>query len=205
MCARHGRGVIEICLSEKWALAKKRLGNTGLSWQFVWVYSTVFFLFPFWHLLKQVLLLQIVTFVYTVDICSEKNLVIYTFGFIYLDTLLNRHLMKQSSLNKRGVTAYKNIIIVVFIADSWSISQTQSYNTRAQNMVSHTVGHYKIGVCSWPTLREAKRINCTATSIIHQTERKSNISQMVHIGTQRRANCSEQSFKCLAMHLSWHW
>jgi len=30
MCASHGRGVIEICLSEKGALAKKRLGNTGL-------------------------------------------------------------------------------------------------------------------------------------------------------------------------------
>ena len=28
MCARHGRGAIEICLSEKGALAKKRLGNT---------------------------------------------------------------------------------------------------------------------------------------------------------------------------------
>jgi len=30
MCVRHGRGAIEICLSEKGALAKKRLGNTGL-------------------------------------------------------------------------------------------------------------------------------------------------------------------------------
>ena len=30
MCARHGRGAIEICLSEKAALAKKRLGNTAL-------------------------------------------------------------------------------------------------------------------------------------------------------------------------------
>jgi len=30
MCARHGRGAIEICLSEKGALAKKRLGNTGV-------------------------------------------------------------------------------------------------------------------------------------------------------------------------------
>jgi len=30
MCARHGREAIEICLSEKEALAKKRLGNTGL-------------------------------------------------------------------------------------------------------------------------------------------------------------------------------
>jgi len=30
MCARHGRGAIEICLSEKGALAKKRLGNTGI-------------------------------------------------------------------------------------------------------------------------------------------------------------------------------
>ena len=31
MCARHGRGEIEICLSEKGVLAKKRLGNTGLN------------------------------------------------------------------------------------------------------------------------------------------------------------------------------
>ena len=30
MCARHGRGAIEICLSEKGALAKKGLGNTDL-------------------------------------------------------------------------------------------------------------------------------------------------------------------------------
>jgi len=30
MCARDGRGVIEICLSEKGALAKNRLGNTAL-------------------------------------------------------------------------------------------------------------------------------------------------------------------------------
>ena len=30
MCARDGRGTIEICLSEKGALAKKRLGNTGV-------------------------------------------------------------------------------------------------------------------------------------------------------------------------------
>ena len=30
MCARHGRGAIEICLSEKGALAKKRLGKTAL-------------------------------------------------------------------------------------------------------------------------------------------------------------------------------
>jgi len=30
MFARHGRGAIKICLSEKGALAKKRLGNTGL-------------------------------------------------------------------------------------------------------------------------------------------------------------------------------
>jgi len=27
MCARHGRGAIEICLSEKGALAEKILGN----------------------------------------------------------------------------------------------------------------------------------------------------------------------------------
>jgi len=31
ICARHERGAIEICLSEKGALAKKRLGNTGLN------------------------------------------------------------------------------------------------------------------------------------------------------------------------------
>jgi len=31
MCARHGRGAVEICFSEKGALAKKRLGNTGLN------------------------------------------------------------------------------------------------------------------------------------------------------------------------------
>jgi len=30
MCARHGRGSIEICLSEKGALAKNRLGNTAV-------------------------------------------------------------------------------------------------------------------------------------------------------------------------------
>ena len=30
MCARHGRGATEICLSEKGALAKTRLGNTVL-------------------------------------------------------------------------------------------------------------------------------------------------------------------------------
>ena len=30
MCARDGRGAIEICLSEKGALAKKRLRNTYL-------------------------------------------------------------------------------------------------------------------------------------------------------------------------------
>jgi len=32
MCARHGRGAIEICLSEKGALAKKRLGNTDVQY-----------------------------------------------------------------------------------------------------------------------------------------------------------------------------
>jgi len=31
MCARHGRGTIEICLSKKGALAKKRLGNTEIA------------------------------------------------------------------------------------------------------------------------------------------------------------------------------
>jgi len=31
MCARHGRGVKEICLPEKGALAKKRVGNTALT------------------------------------------------------------------------------------------------------------------------------------------------------------------------------
>ena len=30
MCVRHGRGAIDICLSEKGALATKRLGNTVL-------------------------------------------------------------------------------------------------------------------------------------------------------------------------------
>jgi len=30
MCAMDGRGAIEICLSEKGALAKKGLGNTAL-------------------------------------------------------------------------------------------------------------------------------------------------------------------------------
>jgi len=29
MCAPQGRGAIEICLPEKGALVKKRLGNTG--------------------------------------------------------------------------------------------------------------------------------------------------------------------------------
>jgi len=33
MCVTHGRGAIEICLSEKGALAKKRLGNTVLKRQ----------------------------------------------------------------------------------------------------------------------------------------------------------------------------
>jgi len=32
-CARDGRGAIEVCLSEKGALAKKRLGNNGLGVQ----------------------------------------------------------------------------------------------------------------------------------------------------------------------------
>ena len=31
MCAMDGRGAMQICLSEKGALAKKRLGNTDLS------------------------------------------------------------------------------------------------------------------------------------------------------------------------------
>jgi len=30
MCARHCKGAIEICLSEKGTLAKKTLGNTDL-------------------------------------------------------------------------------------------------------------------------------------------------------------------------------
>jgi len=30
MCARDGRGTIEVCFSEKGALAKKSLGNTDL-------------------------------------------------------------------------------------------------------------------------------------------------------------------------------
>jgi len=33
MCARHGKGAIEIGLSEKGALAKKRLGNTGIDFR----------------------------------------------------------------------------------------------------------------------------------------------------------------------------
>jgi len=33
MCAMHGRGAIEIYLSEKGALAKKRLGNTDINKQ----------------------------------------------------------------------------------------------------------------------------------------------------------------------------
>jgi len=33
MCGRHGRRAIEICLSKKGALAKKRLGNTALRQQ----------------------------------------------------------------------------------------------------------------------------------------------------------------------------
>ena len=31
MCARDGRGAMQICLSEKGALAKKRWGNTALA------------------------------------------------------------------------------------------------------------------------------------------------------------------------------
>jgi len=30
MCARHGKGAIDICLSENGALAEKRLGNTDV-------------------------------------------------------------------------------------------------------------------------------------------------------------------------------
>jgi len=40
MCARHGKGAIQICLSEKGALTKKRLGNTVLdafSFTFTWL------------------------------------------------------------------------------------------------------------------------------------------------------------------------
>jgi len=36
MCARHGRGTIEICLSEKGSLAKKRLGDTALQLLLYW-------------------------------------------------------------------------------------------------------------------------------------------------------------------------
>jgi len=50
-----------------------------------------------------------------------------------------------------------------FIADQWSTLQTHSYNTRAQKMVSHTVAHYRIGVCIQPTLRGAKHFNSTPT------------------------------------------
>ena len=32
MCARYGKGAIEICLPEKGALAKKRLGNTDIEY-----------------------------------------------------------------------------------------------------------------------------------------------------------------------------
>jgi len=35
MCARHGRGEIYICLLEKGALAKKRLGNIALDQRIV--------------------------------------------------------------------------------------------------------------------------------------------------------------------------
>ena len=38
MCARHGRGATEICLSEKGALAKTRLGNTVLDKYFAEVF-----------------------------------------------------------------------------------------------------------------------------------------------------------------------
>ena len=34
-------------------------------------------------------------------------------------------------------------------------------DTRAQKMVSYTVAHYRIGVCTWPTLRGAKHFNST--------------------------------------------
>jgi len=52
---------------------------------------------------------------------------------------------------------------MVFIADSWSISQMQSYNTRAQEMVSRTVARYGIGICTRPTLRGAIHFNSTPT------------------------------------------
>ena len=40
MCARFGRGTIDICLSEKGALAKKRLENTALKHTFQ-LYNTL--------------------------------------------------------------------------------------------------------------------------------------------------------------------
>jgi len=60
-----------------------------------------------------------------------------------------------------------DIRMIVFITDSWSISQTQSYNTRAQKMVSHTVAHYRIGICTRPTLRGANSTPTEATFTHH--------------------------------------
>ena len=53
-------------------------------------------------------------------------------------------------------------IIHLFVANSWSISQAQSKDTRAQGMVG-------IGVCTQPTLMGAKHCNSapTATSFTH--------------------------------------
>jgi len=43
VCARHGREVVEICLSEKGALAKKRLGNTGVQNTFFKNFCSILF------------------------------------------------------------------------------------------------------------------------------------------------------------------
>ena len=53
-----------------------------------------------------------VTFIYIVDICSEKNFALYTFDSDYPDTSLNRnYLKKQSSPDKRGL---RSAIFVAF-------------------------------------------------------------------------------------------
>ena len=42
------------------------------------------------------------------------------------------------------------------------IVTTISSFTRVQKVVSHTAAHYRIGVCTWPTLRGAKHFNSTS-------------------------------------------
>jgi len=66
----------------------------------------------------------------------------------------------------------KTIITIVFITDSWSISQTKSYNTRAQKMDSHTVAHYRIGVCTRPTLRGSKHFHIFAPKLMQAVRAK---------------------------------